>query len=102
MSSLVLLTGLPCTGKSTIARAVAQSLGAAWLSAAPIDAALVRAGMSSQQRPDIAGYEVMKALAGLQLGAGLSAVVDAVNPFDFVRDAYSEIATRYGARLLVI
>jgi predicted kinase len=39
-----------------------------------------------------AGYEVMKALAREQLAVGLSAVIDAVNPFDWVRSAYQQIA----------
>ncbi len=99
---LVLMTGLPATGKSTIAEAVARALPAAWLSADPVDAALVRGGLRPEQRPDIAGYEAMKALADLQLSAGLSVVVDAVNPFAFVRDAYADIAARHAATLIVL
>lgn len=99
---LVLLTGLPGTGKSTIAAAVARALPAALLSADPIDAALIRAGMSPAQRPDKAGYEVMKALAAEQLAVGTAVVIDAVNPFHFVRQAYLDIAAAHAAPVAVI
>jgi predicted kinase len=102
MPVLVLMTGLPGTGKSTIAAAVARALPGALIAADPIDAALVRAGMRAEQRPDIAGYEVMRAVVREQLAAGLSAVVDAVNPFDFVRAAYFAIAAEHGAAVAVI
>jgi predicted kinase len=47
------MTGLPCTGKSSVAGALAQSLPAALLSADPIDSTLIAAGVS--ERPDIVG-----------------------------------------------
>ena len=96
------MTGLPCTGKTTLAGAIAQVLPAAALSADPIDDALVRAGMSLEHRPDIAGYAVMKALAREQLALGLSAVIDAVNPFVFVRDEYAAMARDASTPMVVI
>lgn len=102
MPVLVLMTGLPGTGKSTIAAVVARALPAALLSADPIDAALVRAGVGAQQRPDIVGYAVMRTVADEQLAAGLSVVVDAVNPFRWERQAYFDAAAEHGARIAVI
>ena len=58
--------------------------------------------MTSEQRPDIAGYEVMKTLAREQLSAGLSALIDAVNPFSFVRSAYQQIAADFDSPYLFI
>jgi len=101
-SALVLMTGLPGTGKSTVAEAVARTLPAALLSADPIDAALLRAGVRPEQRPDILGFEVMKALAALQLEAGLHAVIDAVNPFAWVRQSYRGIAAANEAAFVVV
>ena len=99
---LVVMTGLPCTGKSVIAVAVARSLRAALLSADPIDEALLRSGLDAHQRPDIVGYGIMRTLAEEQLVNGLSAVIDAVNPFETVRQAYSDIATKHGSTTLFI
>jgi predicted kinase len=97
---LVLMTGLPGTGKSAIAEAVAQVLPAAILSADPIDAAIARAGLDDPE--GIAGYEAMKALAEEHLRLGLHVVIDAVNPFAWERDEYFEMARRRGERVRVI
>jgi predicted kinase len=97
---LVLITGLPGTGKSTIAHAAALELGACVLSADPIDDALLIAGVPNDEGK--VGYEVMKALARNDLGAGRSVVIDAVNPFDFVRRAYFDLAAEAHAHVSVI
>lgn len=73
---------------------------AALLSADPIDTALLGAGVLHEQ--GIPGYEVMKALAREQVAAGLSAVIDAVNPFRFVRQAYVDIAAEFGAPIAFV
>ena len=97
---LVLITGLPGTGKSTIAHAVARELGTGVLSADPIDDALASAGVPNDEGR--VGYEVMKALARNDLAAGRSVVIDAVNPFEFVRRAYFDLAAEAHARVSVI
>ena len=97
---LVVLTGLPGTGKSELAAGLATAMPAAVLSADPIDDALVRAGVGD--RPDIVGYEVMKALTREHLSLGLSVVIDAVNPFKWVRDSYTEIAAVTAAPFALI
>lgn len=96
------MTGLPCTGKSTIAEAVAELVGATVLSADPIDAALLAAGVNPEQRPDIVGFEVMKSLARTNLALGLSVVVDAVHPFESVRQDYLKIAQERSAAATTI
>ena len=97
---LVLLTGLPGTGKSTIAAAVARVLPAIVISADPIDDALRTAAVDNPHGKT--GYELMKALAATQLDAGLHVVIDAVNPFAWVRHEYAAIADAHGAPLRVI
>ena len=97
---LVVMTGLPCTFKSTIPRAVARELDAPVVSADPIDAALAAAGVPNTEGR--VGYEVMKALAATELGSGRSVVIDAVNPFAFVRHAYFDLASAAGCQVRVI
>ena len=97
---LVLMTGLPGTGKSTVADAVARSIGACVVSADPIDAALVAAGVPNEDGK--VGYEVMKALAANELDAVRGVVIDAVNPFRFVRQAYFDLASGNRAPVSVI
>ena len=90
MRVLVLLTGLPGTGKSEIAAAVASAINACTISADPIDAALAEAGVANEEGK--VGYELMKALTRNEVRSGRSVVVDAVNPFQFVRQAYLDLA----------
>jgi len=99
---LVVLTGLPCTGKSVVAEALARALPATLLSADSIDATLLAAGIAPDQRPDIVGYEIMKALADEQLALGGSVVIDAVNPFGWVRDEYAAIASRHSVVAVLV
>lgn len=70
-------------GKSSVAAEVARVLQACTISADPVDEALSAAGVANEEGR--AGFEVMKALARNELGTGRSVVVDAVNPFPFVR-----------------
>jgi len=70
------------------------------LSPDPIDATLSAAGV--QHEEGRVGYELMKALARDDLNAGRSVVVDAVNPFRFVRRAYRDLADAAHAEVLVI
>ncbi|MGH3568253.1 MAG: AAA family ATPase [Pseudonocardia sp.] len=46
---LIVMSGLPGSGKSTIGRALAARLPAALVSVDPIDAALRRAGIAADQ-----------------------------------------------------
>ena len=97
---LVVLTGLPGTGKSTIAAGLGRRLPALVLSADTIDDALRAARVANPQGK--VGFEIMKALAAQHLAAGQHVVVDAVNPFAFVRDAYATIADEQDAPMRVI
>jgi predicted kinase len=98
---LVVMTGLPGTGKSEIARQIAPSLGSLVLSADPIDSTLARVGIE-HDRPDIVGYELMKTVAREHLTLGMSVVIDAVNPFEWVRRQYAEIAAQAETPFVVI
>ena len=98
---LVLLTGLPGTGKSEIARRIAPELGALILSADPIDATLLRVGID-HDRPDIVGFELMKTVAREHLALDMPVVIDAVNPFQWVRDHYGAIAAAEGKPFALI
>ena len=97
---LVLMTGLPGTGKSTVAAAVARALPAALLSADPIERALIQSGIEVDDGK--AAYEVMKGLARQHLATGLSVVIDGVNPFEWLRREYIAIAEEHHELGLVI
>ncbi len=76
---LVVLAGLPGSGKSAVADAVGHALGATVVSVDPVEAAMWRAGVARDQPTGLAAYVVAEAVAEHQLALGRPVVVDAVN-----------------------
>ena len=99
MPVLIAFAGLPGAGKSTIARAVARHLGAAYLRIDTVEQAL-RAGGTLPAGVVAEGYAVAYAVAADQLALGLSVVADAVNPLRLTRDAWRAVADRAGVPLV--
>lgn len=98
---LIVLAGLPGTGKSSIARAVAQKLGAVWLRIDTIEQAIRDSGIAPGSIDD-AGYRVAYAVAEDNLRVGHDVVADSVNPWILTRDAWRNAALRVGARVLEV
>ncbi|WP_425956967.1 AAA family ATPase [Xylanimonas sp. McL0601] len=95
MTSLVLVAGLPGTGKTTLARALARELRAAWLRIDAIETAIGPQVVTE-------GYDVANALAVANLGNGLDVVVDAVCPVPISRTWWGTTAAHAGARLVAL
>jgi predicted kinase len=88
---LVAFGGLPGTGKTTVARAVAARCGATYLRIDAIEQTLRSAGvLAGGVGP--AGYMVAYALAEANLRLGLTVVADSVNPLNVTRAAWREVA----------
>jgi predicted kinase len=76
---LIVIAGLPGSGKSSVAEGLARALGVPILSVGPIEAAMWRGGIpKSMTRP--AAHEVAEALAEDTLRLGLAVIADAVDP----------------------
>lgn len=95
---LIALGGLPATGKTTVARVLAQRLGATHLRIDTIEQALRRSGRLADDVGS-AGYEVAFALAEDNLRLGGSVIADSVNPLKITRDAWRGVAERTGVPL---
>lgn len=93
---LVVLSGRPGTGKTTIAREVARSLRACYLRVDAAETALARTGADV----GVGGYAVVHELAVSNLLLGATVVVDAVNPASEARTSWADAAARAGARLV--
>jgi predicted kinase len=90
---LVIICGLPATGKTTLARALARQTGAVHLRVDTIEQAIVRSGLAAQPLGP-AGYAVAYALAEDHLRQGLTVVAESVNPLAVTRDAWRDVAVR--------
>jgi predicted kinase len=98
---LIVLAGLPGSGKSTVAEALSRHFSLPLISVDPIEAAMWRNGLSKDQT-GIAAYGVAQALAGEQLRLGHSVIVDAVNPVEAPRAGWRGLAAKYRADLKII
>jgi predicted kinase len=98
---LIVVCGLPATGKTTVASALAQERGAAFVRIDTIEHAIVE--WSPLEQPlGAVGYAVGYALAADQLTLGLDVVVECVNPLMVTRDAWARVATQACAQLLEV
>lgn len=98
---LLVLAGLPGSGKTTLAREVAARLDAVHLRIDTIEAALTSSGLVEaaggwRAAPD-AGYRVAYALARDLLRGGHHVVADSVNPLTVTRLAWAAIASDTGS-----
>ncbi len=99
---LVVLGGLPGTGKTTIARRLSERLRAAHVRVDTITAAMARSGVDPEHPAGLASYLIAEAVAEECLRAGTSVVVDAVNPVEAARRQWRELAARTDAPLRVV
>ncbi|GAA4330421.1 AAA family ATPase [Streptomyces venetus] len=92
---LVVIGGLPATGKTTLARLLAAEVGAVHLRVDTIEQALVRSGLA-RHPVGPAGYVVGYALAEEHLRQGLTVIAESVNPLAVTREAWRGAAARAG------
>ena len=101
MAALIVFGGLPATGKTTLARAIAQEMAATYLRVDTIEQALRSSGaIAGDVGP--AGYVVAYALAESNLKVGGNVVADSVNPIAITRDAWRRVADEASASVVEI
>lgn len=88
---LITVSGLPGSGKSTIAEGLARALSIPVLSIDPIEAAMWRSGLAPADT-GIAAYRVAEAIAAENLAQRLSVIIDAVNPVEDARAMWRVLA----------
>jgi predicted kinase len=102
---LIIFSGLPGTGKSTLAEAVGKELGIPVFARDWLEATLLRCDLQSKKEGKSlswAGYELMTVLAERQLILGQSAILDSVAGTETIRGTWRQLSRQYGADWRVI
>ncbi|MFZ1023797.1 MAG: AAA family ATPase [Thermoplasmata archaeon] len=99
---LVIFAGLPGTGKSTLARLLAERLDAIWLRVDTIEASLLKAGIQQSFETGLAAYVAACDIARDHLQLRHDAIVDAVNGVEPARQMWRELAAEEHARRYVV
>jgi predicted kinase len=94
---LIIVGGLPGTGKTTVARELARQLGAMYVRIDSVEQAIRDSETVSKSLND-AGYRVAYAVAEDNLRLGRTVISDSVNPIQLTRDAWIGVAHRAQVR----
>ena len=98
---LVVICGLPATGKSTIAKIVAERTRTPYLRVDRIEHAIVAWSELSHPLGRV-GYAVAYELAKEQLELGSDVIVECVNPIAVTRESWRRTAEEAGAGILEV
>jgi predicted kinase len=101
MQKVIIVSGLPGSGKSMVAEGLSRKLSLPIFSIDPIEAAMWRSGLD-KAATGVAAYEVVYALADEHLKLGHSVILDAVSPVEAARDMWRKVASKNNAPLIVI
>ncbi|MEO5888540.1 MAG: AAA family ATPase [Anaerolineales bacterium] len=99
---MIVISGLPGSGKSTVAEAVVEKLSLPIFSVDPIESCIVKSGLRRSFETGLAAYLVAETLAAEQLRLGLSVIIDAVCPVREARVMWHNLAEQQNSRLIII
>jgi predicted kinase len=97
---LIIFGGLPGSGKTTIAQALAQRLNAVYVRVDTIEQAIRASGIADDPGP--AGYIVAYGVAGDNLTLGRTVIADSVNALLITREAWLSVAQRAGVTAMEV
>jgi len=99
---VIVMSGLPGSGKSTIAEGVAKALKIPVFSVDPIESAIIKAGIEKSFETGLAAYVVAATLAAEQLKLGSSVLIDAVNAQEEGKNMWRDLAKAHNVQLIVL
>ncbi len=100
---LIIFSGLPGTGKSTLAEAIGKEFRIPVFAKDWLEATLLRSGLKQDLKSlGFAGYELLTALAERQLMLGQSVILDSVAGTQSIRSTWRQLSEQYAASWRVI
>ena len=102
---LIIFSGLPGTGKSTLAETLAKDFSTPVFAKDWLEATLVRNGLNpvvESKPPKSVGYELLTVLAERQLRLGQSVILDSVAGSRTIRETWRQLSEQYRADWRVI
>src|SRR6188474_1942666 len=102
---LIIFSGLPGTGKSTLAEAVGKTLRIPVFAKDWLEATLLRSDLKptrADKSLGFAGYELLTILAQRQLMLGQSVILDSVAASQTIRSTWVQLAEQYHSSCRVI
>ena len=102
MRKIIVVSGLPVTGKSTLAEGLAKKLMLPIFSVDPIESAIIKSGVKRSFKTGLAAYLVAETLAAEHLKLDISVIIDAVSPVKESRDMWYSLSSQHDAQLVVI
>jgi len=102
---MILFSGLPGTGKSTLAEIIGRQLCIPVFAKDWLEASLLRSGLKSKMDDKLlgfAGYELLTMLAERQFMLGQSVILDSVASTQTIRDTWRRLANQYQAEWRVM
>src|SRR5687767_3918912 len=97
---LIIFSGLPGTGKSTLAESVGKDLSIPVFAKDWLEATLVRSDLkpvTEDKSLGFAGYELLTILAERQLMLGQSVILDSVAASQTIRSTWYQLSKQYSA-----
>jgi predicted kinase len=96
---LIVISGLPGVGKTSVTEVVAAHTGSVHLSIDEVEESILACGLPSGWQVGVAAYEAARAMAEQNLRLGHDVVVDAVNDSEPARQTWRSAASPTGAHL---